>query len=65
MGWRAALAFAMARLPLRIPFLLDGEVEIGAGSLVAGLALALAVALVGGLLPSLHAARMPVIRALR
>lgn len=61
----AALAFAMARLPLRIPFLLDGEVEIGAGSLVAGLALALAVALVGGLLPSLHAARMPVIRALR
>jgi putative ABC transport system permease protein len=61
----AALSFGVARLPLEIPFLIENDVGIGAGNIVAGLLLAVGVAVLGGFLPALSAARMQVIDALR
>lgn len=61
----AGLSFVVARLPLKIPFLIENQVGIGAGSIGAGIGLALGVALLGGLLPALSAARMQVVQALR
>lgn len=61
----AALSFAVARLPLQIPFLLENDVGIRAGNIGAGLILAVGVAVLGGLLPAVTAARMQVVDALR
>lgn len=59
------LAFAMARVPLNMPFLLERSVTLHTGDVVAGLVLALIVGGLGGLLPSLQAARVNVVDALR
>lgn len=61
----AGLSFVVARLPLKIPFLIENQVGIGAGAIGSGMGLALGVALLGGLLPALQAARMQVVQALR
>ena len=59
------LAFAVARVPLNMPFLLTGEVPLGAGDLGAGLALGLVVGALGGFLPALQASGAKVVDALR
>lgn len=61
----AGLSFVVARLPLKIPFLIENQVGIGAGAIGSGMALALGVAVVGGFLPALQAARMQIVQALR
>ena len=61
----AALSFGVARLPLKIPFLIENQVGIGLGNIGSGMVLALAVAVLGGFLPALQAARMQVVQALR
>lgn len=61
----AGLSFVVARLPLKIPFLIENQVGIGAAAIGSGMGLALGVALLGGLLPALQAARMQVVQALR
>ena len=61
----AALSFVVARLPLKIPFFIENQVGIGASAVGSGMVLALGVALVGGFLPALQAARMQVVQALR
>lgn len=61
----AALSFGVARLPLKIPFLVGNNVGIGAGNITSGLLLAVGVAVLGGFLPALQAARMQVVHALR
>lgn len=58
------LAFAVARVPLDMPFLLEGEVAVRARDLVKGLGLAAAIGVLGGLLPALQASRMNVARTL-
>lgn len=60
-----ALSFGVARLPLKVPFFIEGNVGIGAGHIGSGLLLAVGVALLGGFLPALSAARMQVVQALR
>ncbi len=60
-----ALAFAVARVPLHMPYLLDGEVVIRSGDLVAGLVLSAVVSLAGGFVPALQAARVRVVDVLR
>jgi putative ABC transport system permease protein len=59
------LAFAAARVPLNMPFLLEGGVPLHAADLVAGLVLALVVGALGGLLPALQAGAVKVVDALR
>lgn len=61
----AALSFGVARLPLKIPFLIENSVGVGAGNIASGMVLAVGVAVLGGLLPALSAARMQTIDALR
>jgi putative ABC transport system permease protein len=59
------LAFVVAKVPLNMPFLLEGSVSLHTGDLVAGLVLALVVGGLGGLLPSLQASRLKVVDVLR
>ncbi len=61
----AALAFGVARLPLNMPFLLEGGVPIHPGDVVAGVVLALLVGALGGFLPALQAGSVKVVDALR
>jgi putative ABC transport system permease protein len=61
----AVLAFVVARLPLNMPFLLEGGVPIHAGDVVAGLVLALLVGALGGFLPALQAGSVKGVDALR
>jgi putative ABC transport system permease protein len=59
------LAFAVARVPLNMPFLLEGGVPLTGRDLGAGLVLALLVGALGGLLPALQAGSVKVVDALR
>lgn len=61
----ALLAFGMARLPLNMPFLLEGGVPIHLADVAAGLVLALLVGGLGGLLPAVQAGSTKVVDALR
>ncbi len=59
------LAFAVARVPLNMPFLLEGGVPLGPADLGAGVVLALLVGVLGGLLPAMQAGAVKVVDALR
>jgi putative ABC transport system permease protein len=59
------LAFAVARAPITMPYLLEGGIPLGASDLMAGLELALLVGALGGLLPALQAGSVKVVDALR
>jgi putative ABC transport system permease protein len=60
------LGFILSSVSLiDLPYLVENRVSIGAAQVGSSLILALIIGLVGGLLPSLNAARTPLIESLR
>ncbi len=61
----AAAGWGVGHLPMRIPFLVASSATVGLRQMASGVVLAAFVALLGGALPAIHAARMRVIDAIR
>ena len=61
----AVMAFGVALVPLKMPFLLEGGVLLRTPDLVAGLVLGLLVGALGGILPAAQAGALKAVDALR